>query len=371
MPNWGIAAIVFLSAAGITAVAMGPVRQFAAQFGLLDHPGPRRVHTRPLPRIGGLALFIGFIVAVGISMILPVVRFADEVERISLLIIGATIVVVTMFFDDVIGIRPLPKLAIQVGVALLVILPRLRGPNSGIIIEQFNAPFVGTVTLPIIVATGFTVFWIVGMMNALNWSDGLDGLAGSIALVAALTLFIHTYFRPEGNPQFTISLLAAAFAGSIIGFLPFNWHPSRIIMGDAGAMFLGYALAIISIIGGAKIATALLALGVPIVDMAWVIAYRAFNRRSPMSADRGHLHHRLLDAGWSQQRIVVAYATVALIFGAIGLLLPSRELKLLALVVLGLLVGLLLGLLALRGSGRDSGDPQRSDTQVPNPELRS
>lgn len=371
MPKELIVAIVFITAAAFTAVGLRPVQRFAHQFGLLDQPGPRRVHTHPLPRIGGLAIFFGFIIAVGMSMILPVERFADEVERISLLVIGATLVVATMFFDDVIGLGPIQKLVIQISVALLVILPRLRGPDSGIIIEQFNAPFVGTVTLPIIIAIAFTVFWIVGMMNALNWSDGLDGLAGSIALVAAVVLFLHTFFRPAGNPQFTISLLAIAFAGSIIGFLPYNWHPSRIIMGDAGAMFLGYALAIISIIGGAKIATALLALGVPIVDMAWVIAYRALNRRSPMAPDRGHLHHRLLDAGWGQQRIVIAYACIALTFGAIGLLLPTREMKLLALIALGIFVVGVIGILALRsggGRGPREGTPRH---EIANSELNS
>ena len=185
------------------------------------------------------------------------------------------------------------------------------------------------------------------MMNTLNWVDGLDGLAGSIALVACVVLFLHTYFRPTGDPQFTISLLAIALAGAIVGFLPFNWHPARIIMGDTGAMFLGFALATISIIGGAKIATALLALGVPILDMAWVIVYRLAHGRSPLHADRGHLHHRLLDAGLTQRQIVACFAGLTGVFGALALALPSREDKLIAMAVMGVILVALIAVLAM------------------------
>lgn len=338
MSNAILAAIIFAVAVAGTAIGVEPLRSFAVRFGLLDMPGPRRVKTTPVPRIGGLAIYFGFLLAIGVTLVLPVDRFAVEIERIALLIIAGTIVVGTMFFDDVVGLRWHIKLLIQVGVALLVVLPRLHDEQAGIVIESFNVPFLGTVALPLVPALLFTVVWIIGMMNALNWSDGLDGLAGSITLIAALILFLHTFFWPRGNPQFTISLLAIALAGAVVGFLPFNWHPSRIIMGDTGAMFLGFALATISIIGGAKIATALLALGVPIVDMAWVIVSRAMQRRSPATADRGHLHHRLLDAGWSQPQVVAAYAALAGLFGICGLILPSRELKLGALVALGITV---------------------------------
>lgn len=348
MTNWLLVAAIFATAVAGSAAGVSPVRRFAERFGLLDQPGPRRVKTTPVPRIGGMAIYFGFLLAIGVSLALPVDRFAEEIARITLLVIGGTIVVATMFFDDVIGLRPRTKLAIQVGVALLMVTPRLHDAQAGIVIESFNVPFVGTVELPLAPALLFTVFWIIGMMNALNWSDGLDGLAGSITLIAALILFLHTFFWPRGNPQFTISLLAIALAGAVIGFLPFNWHPSRIIMGDSGAMFLGFALATISIIGGAKIATALLALGVPIVDMAWVIFFRMLHRRSPAMADRGHLHHRLLDAGWTQQQVVAAYASLAGLFGLCGLILPSRELKLGALVALGITVLALVAWLASR-----------------------
>jgi UDP-N-acetylmuramyl pentapeptide phosphotransferase/UDP-N-acetylglucosamine-1-phosphate transferase len=352
MPHALIAALVGLSGALVCAGALAPIRTLARRVGWLDQPGERRVHTVPVPRLGGVALFFGFCVALCVSFVLPVNRFQVEIERILLLVLGATIVVGVMVFDDIIGIRPLPKLLLQLGAAAVVVLPRLRDASHGIVIEQFNAPFADTVHLQLAVALGFTLLWIVGMMNSLNWADGIDGLAGTITLVAGLVLFAHTYLRPSGDPQFTISLLAIALVGAVLGFLPFNWHPARIIMGDCGSMFLGFALATISIIGGAKIATALLALGIPILDMAWLIVYRLINGRTPWTADRGHLHHRLLDAGLSQPQVVLCFGALTAAFGVLALALPSRGDKLAAMLVMGLVLMALITLLALRQSAR-------------------
>jgi UDP-GlcNAc:undecaprenyl-phosphate/decaprenyl-phosphate GlcNAc-1-phosphate transferase len=350
MSNAIIAVIVFMVAATVSFASIRPVLKFANRFQLFDMPEARRVHTTPIPRIGGLAIYFGFLIAIAISFILPVLRFAEEIERILLLVVAATIVVVVMLFDDLFGIPPLPKLLFQLGAAGVVVLPRLRDSQAGIVIEQFNVPFFDTIHLPLAAGILFTIFWIVGMMNAVNWADGLDGLAGSVTLIAAIILFLHTFFRPTGDPQFTISLLAIALAGAIIGFLPWNWHPAKIIMGDTGAMFLGFALATISVVGGAKIATALLALGVPILDMTWVIIYRVVNGRSPLYADRGHLHHRLLDAGLSQTQIVGVFAALTAGFGTFALALPNRELKLVAMVAMGIVVLALVGALARRQS---------------------
>lgn len=350
MSNALIAFVVFLVGAGVSYLAIRPVLTFADRFKLYDMPEARRVHTTPIPRIGGLAIYFGFMVAVATSFILPVLRFGEEIERILLLTIAATFVVVIMLFDDLFGVPPIPKLLFQIGAAAVVVLPRLRDEQAGIVIETFNVPFFDTLNLPLAVAMLFTMFWIVGMMNAVNWADGLDGLAGSITLIAAVILFLHTFFRPSGDPQFTISLLAIALAGAIVGFLPWNWHPARIIMGDTGAMFLGFALATISIVGGAKIATALLALGVPILDTAWVIVYRILNGRSPLHADRGHLHHRLLDAGLSQTQIVGVFALLTAGFGTLALALPTREAKLFAMLAMGAVVLAIVGMLARRQS---------------------
>jgi UDP-N-acetylmuramyl pentapeptide phosphotransferase/UDP-N-acetylglucosamine-1-phosphate transferase len=350
MPHILIAAIVGVTAIAVSAAVTPYIRSLALRVGLLDVPEARKIHTSPIPRIGGLGIFLGFMIAVGISFALPVERFPAEIERIVLLVIGAILVVGVMFVDDVIGVPPIPKLLLQIAAAALVVVPRFRGPEHGIVIEQFNAPFVNTINLPLLVGIAFTIFWIVGMMNAVNWSDGLDGLAATISLIASIVLFLHTYLRPAGDPQFTISLLAIALAGAIIGFLPFNWHPSSIIMGDSGAMFLGFALATISIIGGAKIATTLLAMGIPILDTAWVIIYRVMHGRSPVVADRGHLHHRLLDAGLSQPQVVACFGALTAAFGASALALPTRESKLYVLMLMGVVLLALIAWLARRQS---------------------
>ncbi|MCS7050590.1 MAG: undecaprenyl/decaprenyl-phosphate alpha-N-acetylglucosaminyl 1-phosphate transferase, partial [Thermomicrobium sp.] len=299
-----IAVATFAVAGFVTAALIPRVIVVARKFDLLAYPTePRWVHTKPVPRIGGLAMFVGFLSGLAVTFALPVERFPVEVERILLLVLGASLILAAHLYDDLIGLSPRAKLAWQIVGASVAVLPRLRGPDHGLVIEQFNSPFGGVVVLPLLIAIPATIFWIVGMMNTVNFLDGLDGLAGSVTLIAALVLFVHTFFRPPGNPQFTISLLAAALLGAVGGFLLFNWHPARIMMGDSGAMLLGYTLAILAIIGGAKIATALLVLWVPILDVAWLIVYRLWNGRSPMEADRGHLHHRLLDLGWSQRRI--------------------------------------------------------------------
>ncbi len=283
-------------------------------------------------------MYVAFCLGLALTYVVDVFRYKVETERLLLLLAATGLLTVVMLYDDAVGLGPGIKLAWQVAAAALVVLPRLRGVEHGIVIDRFNSPFGGTVELPLLAALGFTLLWLVGMMNTLNLLDGLDGLAGSVTLVACGVLFVHTYFWPRDNPQFTISLLPAVLAGVLVGFLPFNWHPARTIMGDAGANFLGFTLAVISIIGGAKIATALLALGLPILDVAWVIVYRTVHGRSPLSADRGHLHHRLLDGGWTQPQIVGFVAGMSALFGFAALVLPSREAKLAAIGAVGIVL---------------------------------
>jgi UDP-GlcNAc:undecaprenyl-phosphate GlcNAc-1-phosphate transferase len=362
--NWAIALIVFGVTAGSSALLVARSIPLLRQLGVMDPVNPRKIHSLPLPRGAGIAIFLAFMIGMAITFVLDVQRFASETERLLLLFIGCAIVVVVMFVDDAVGMNALVKLGWQLGAALIVVLPRLRGTGHGIVIDQFNAPHFGQIDVPLGIAVVFTIFWIVGMMNTLNWVDGLDGLAASVTLVACTILFLHTYFWPREDPQFTVSLLPLALGAAVIGFLPFNWNPAKVIMGDSGANFLGYALAVASIIGGAKIATALLALGLPVLDVAWVILYRIAKGRSPLKADRGHLHHRLLDSGWSQAQIVLFVAGISLIAGIASLLLPTRGSKLGAILVLGTTMLVFLALLAIRDQRRqikivnDSADTQ-------------
>ena len=228
-------------------------------------------------------------------------------------------------------------------------------------IDRFNPPFGDQVTLPLLIAVPLTFAWIVGLTNTLNWVDGLDGLASSVTLVACAVLFAHTSLRPPGDPQFTISLLPLVLGAAVLGFLPFNWHPARIFMDDAGAQFLGFALAVAAIVGGAKIATATLALGLPLLDVAWVIFHRALRGHSPLVADRRHLHHRLLDTGWGHGRVVGFIAGSCTAFGALALLLPSRQLKLAAILAAGMLLLAVVGTLAYRD--RQPGETTATDTE--------
>jgi len=358
MDHFLIALATFAIAAGCSALFVWKAIEVGKRLGIMDQLAPRKVHTISKPRTGGVAMFFAFVVGIAVTFSFNVLRFSIESERLLLLISGSALIVGVMIVDDAIGIAPIPKLFWQIAAALLVVVPRFRDGNHGIVIGSFNMPIFGEVRLPLAIGAIATVFWIVGMMNTINWVDGLDGLAASVTLVACGVLFLHTYFWPRADPQFTISLLPLVIGAVIVGFLPFNWHPARIIMGDAGANFLGYSLAIASIIGGAKIASALLALGLPIMDVAWVIFYRISHGRSPLEADRGHLHHRLLDGGWSQAKVVTFVAGVSALFGASALLLPSKGAKLAAMFAIGLVLVAILGRMASRADRPPSPIPE-------------
>jgi UDP-N-acetylmuramyl pentapeptide phosphotransferase/UDP-N-acetylglucosamine-1-phosphate transferase len=221
--------------------------------------------------------------------------------------------------------RALPQLITQFLAAAIAV-------GSGVLISQVNNPFGGVWKFDTWFAILFTVFWIVGMTNTVNWLDGIDGLAGGVVAIAAGVLFLHSYFVQK---QYSISLLALALGGAALGFLPFNFSPAKIFLGG-GALALGFAMGVLSIIGSARVAFALLALSVPILDVGWQIFSRLRAHRSPFSADRGHLHHRLFDYGFSQRAIVLAYYVITATFGALALILPSSNYKLIALIVIGL-----------------------------------
>lgn len=358
MSHLVIVAILFCATASVAALFVSRAGRLGRRLGLLDQPAPRRTHPVAVPRVGGPPLFLAFALGLGLSFALDVERFPVETERLFLLLVGAGLLTGVMLYDDVAGLGPWTKLGWQGIATAIVVLPRLRGVDHGIVIDRFNAPFGDQVVLPLVVALPLTVVWIVGLTNAMNWVDGLDGLAASVTLVACGVLFAHTYFRPADDPQFTISLLPLLLGAAALGFLPFNWHPARVFMGDAGAQFLGFTLALTAIIGGAKIATAILALGLPLLDVAWVVLYRAIHGRSPLVADRGHLHLRLVDNGWGQPRVVAFVAGSSAAFGGAALLLPSRGAKLGAMALVAVVLVGTLGVLAAHDRRRAVADDQ-------------
>lgn len=310
----------------LLALALTPLTaRVAARTGAVDRPRDRHRHARPTPKLGGVPLFIAFVVAVIVSLVYP---RTDEFEmlRVIGLLAGCALVFLVGVYDDYRELAPLPQLVAQIIAASIA-------AASGILIRDISNPFDGQ-PLPFEAwfAFLFTLFWLVGMMNTINWLDGLDGLAGGVVILAGFMLFAHTFRLGQDS----LALIALALIGSGLGFLLFNFFPAQIFMGSAGAMVLGFALGVLSIIGGAKVGTALLVLGIPILDVAWQIIQRVRAGKSPFTSDRGHLHHRLLDVGVPQRVIVVCYYALTLFFGALALLLPSGIYKLIALVIIGL-----------------------------------
>lgn len=342
-----------------TALLVPPVLRLCERHGWMAWPGGRRTHPRPTPNVGGIAIYGGFVLALLGSFALggavPALRRAPiETLRVALLLLGGTLIFLVMWLDDVRELAPLPKLAAQLLAALIAVGPFLwdhtRYPDAlgmptearGIILTAFNFPFVSQISLWNIspwIAIGATVFWIAWMTNTINFSDGIDGLAAGVSLIAALMLALHALRLG----QYTITLLPLALAGACAGFLLFNFPPARIFMGDSGAEFLGYMLGVSAIVGGAKLATVLLVLGVPILDVAWLVLSRTLAGRSPARGGRDHLHLRLRDLGFSTRQIAVFYYALSASFGLLGISGAGRQLKLLA---LGLLILLVAGVMA-------------------------
>jgi UDP-GlcNAc:undecaprenyl-phosphate GlcNAc-1-phosphate transferase len=300
-------------------------------LGIVDQPGGRRTHAGNVPRTGGIALFGGFIGGAALIFIFWRPTNPEDVRRLVAVVAGTVSVFLFGLWDDRCELPAWPQFAAQglaalIAIAGTVFIERFTNPLSNeLVVIPDMVPFFGWALV-----VAITVFWVIGMMNTVNWLDGLDGLATGVGLIAAIMFAIHSYRLG----QLEIALFPTALAGACLGFLPFNFYPARLFLGTAGAMVLGYALATLSILAPARIATALLVLGIPIVDVAWLIFSRWRRGTSPARAGRDHLHHRLLDLGLSQRQIVVTYYLFCLLFGGLALVAPSRIFKLIALLVL-------------------------------------
>ncbi len=331
--------VAFLTAFGLTLGLTPLFGRLARRAGFLDVPSkPKHIHRQPIPRLG-VSLYLAFVAAVAISSLVPRPD-PQEWPRIVAMLAGITLVELMGLVDDRWELGPPGQFVALLAAAMIVVAADIR-------IDEITNPLGTPFYFPLWVALPFTLFWLVGMSITVNWLDGLDGLAAGVTLVASLILFVHTAFRQQ-PPQPTIALLPAALAGCALGFLPFNHHPARMFLGSSGAYFLGFTLACLSIIGGAKVATALLVLGIPVLDVAWQIVTRLRRGTSPFLADRGHLHHRLYDMNLSQRRVVWLYWGWCAAFGGLGLVLTSRVYKLAALVVMGLITAAVLAWVARR-----------------------
>lgn len=287
----------------ISFAATPMVISLAHKINAIDVPkDARRVHKKPIPLIGGLAIFYGFIVSV--------LCFGTIDQETMGILIGCTIIVTTGVIDDMKNMRAVIKLMCQILAAVIVVM-------MGVRIEYFANPFYQWFGPQYIImehwmSIAVSVIWIVGVCNAINLIDGLDGLAVGVSSIASISLLALTLI--SNNPN--VAILTAAVAGAGFGFLPYNFNPAKIFMGDTGALFLGFILACISIEGCLKVsaiisfAIPILILGLPIFDTLFAILRRVLTGRSPMSPDRGHLHHRLLDMGFSQKQVVAILYTM-------------------------------------------------------------
>ena len=336
-----VLAATFLVAAFLSFATVPLFRWLALRHGFADRARPRQ--EGPLkPRLGGLALYLAFTLAILATLPLVEGRTVEELKKIISLLLGGTAVVAMGAWDDRRELGAWLQMGVQVAAACLALL-------GGIIIDAIANPLAAgpsesLLWLPIYASIPFTIVWLVGAMNAMNFIDGLDGLAGGITTIAASILFL----RSLDTGQFTIAILPLALAGAALGFLPYNLYPSRVTLGTCGALFCGYTLASLSVIGGTKAATMLLVLAIPILDAAWIILRRLSERRSPFLGDRIHIHYRLKDAGLSEGRIVLLLWALSGVLGTLAIALPSPLIKLYALGGLVIIVGGSLAVLAGR-----------------------
>lgn len=328
--------LVFLTSFVLSLLLTPLAAKLGLRLNMADDPGGRRQHTRRIARTGGIAIFVSFGVGVLITRLLDLPRtdVPNEFTRIGGLLAGLIIVFVFGLLDDKFEFRPGLQFVAQ-AIASLVAIASL------IFIERFNDPFanreVNLGQIAPLVIVPLSLFWLMGMMNTVNWLDGLDGLAAGIAAIFSAVLFVAMIQdTATQDPQLSIAPLPLALLGATLGFLPYNFYPARVFMGSSGALTLGFALGCLGIIGGAKMATVLLALAVPIIDVAWLIVSRIRRGRSPFQGGRDHLHFRLLDLGLSQRQIVIGYYLVSALFGGLALIIEARIYKVLALGVLGI-----------------------------------
>ncbi|MFM7362498.1 MAG: glycosyltransferase family 4 protein [Cyanobium sp.] len=323
------ALLTFFSAALLTALIVPVVRRVGLHWGLVDAPDPRKQHTVPMVRLGGVGIVLGFSLALLITWRLSgfAQLEADKDQLIWTSLAGALCYFVIGLADDLTALPPLPRLAGQVLVAMAVW-------SQGVQIGTIELPFAlfggdPILRLPQTLSLLATLVWLVGITNAINWLDGLDGLAAGVSGIAAVGLLSVSY----SLHQPAAGLLAAALAGACLGFLRHNFNPARIFMGDGGSYFLGFALAAISIVGPAKGLTSvslllpLLILSLPLADMSAVIMGRLSEGRSPFYPDRRHLHHRLLRTGLSHRRTVLLIYAFTQWLAALALVVANAEMR--------------------------------------------
>lgn len=325
--------------------ATTPVAKYLAKkFDVMDKPTERKIHLRNMPRWGGIAIYLGFIVGIFCLYFFPrfeiLLAFRHKVfvngqlegilsieKQLMGILIGGTVVFILGLFDDKKNVPPVMKFLIQIIAALSVI-------NYGVVISGLKLPFFSNyLNFPLLLSQIITVFWLIGFMNTVNLIDGLDGLAAGVVAIAASTFLIVAILQSDTkillfSKQLKLAaILCAALAGACIGFLYHNFYPAKIFMGDSGSQFLGFLLGTISVIGTLK-TTAVVALFIPItvvalpvLDVAFSILRRVKCKKNIMEADKEHFHHRLLNIGWTHKEIVLLIYVITFVLSFCAILL--------------------------------------------------
>jgi UDP-GlcNAc:undecaprenyl-phosphate GlcNAc-1-phosphate transferase len=327
--------LIFIVTFALTAILTGLIRKVALHFKIVDNPdspagsvaGGRKIHNRPIPLLGGLAIFLGYF---SILLIFHKYFLIGNLHWSHLLgfTAGGLIIMIGGFLDDKYNLRPYQQIIFPLLAIAAVIL-------GGVEIAKITNPFGGVIDLrtwffisPLLIAV-----WLLGLMYTTKLLDGVDGLVSGVSAIGGVIIFLFTltsrYYQPD------IAFAACLLAAACFGFLIYNFNPAKIFLGEGGSLLLGYILGVLAIISGGKIAIALLIMGVPVLDVAWTILRRLYQGHNPFRfADKNHLHHRLLALGLSQKKTVLVFYALSLVFGLSGLFLQSRG-KLFALIGLG------------------------------------
>lgn len=344
----------------LSAILTGFLRKIGIKRGIVSKPRARDIHQKPIPRIGGIAIFASFLIVslLTLKFILPEYQLSEGGTWFGInkhlmgIWIGGTIIALSMFLDDLISLKAWQKFIFQFLAVFALIaagigineLPNLVGGTLNL-----NSVYIPIITIQSVIyhfslwSDLLTLVWLVGMMNIVNFVDGVDGLAGGVSLIAALTIFLLSISIGVNQPQ--TAMIAIILAGAILGFLLWNFPPAKIFMGDSGSMFLGFMLGSLTIISGGKLATVFLVLGFPIIDGLLVVGGRLKRGENPFTTpDKTHLHHRFLKAGFSARQAVLSLYIISILFAWVALR-STTERKIIAAVILVIAVFVLTRLL--------------------------
>lgn len=361
IPFWGLMLLALAASAGVSFAATPLVKNLAIRVGAVDVPKDnRRMHKVPIPRLGGLAIATSFILCVLI--------FAEVDYQIQGILMGAVMIVVIGVMDDIMTLKAVPKFIVQILAACVVVSRgcRIQYLSNPILTSSQRYLDLGAWSGPV------TVIWIVAITNAVNFIDGLDGLAVGVSAISSATLLVIALLVAEPN----IALIMMILLGACLGFIPYNFNPAKIFMGDTGSAFLGFIMATMSIQGMFKLyaiisfAVPFLILGIPIFDICFAVVRRLAKGQNPMKADRGHIHHRLIDMGFSQkQAVAITYFLTAILGLTAVVLTSSGEVRALILIGAVFVVGALGLNVIFRGGRHRQEEP--AETDAPEPEKES